>query len=62
MNVQTIVLAGGEGTRLRPLTEGLPKPLVPLLDEPVAGYVLQLLRRRSRTHTSRFITVRCAVT
>lgn len=57
MNVQTIVLAGGEGTRLRPLTEGLPKPLVPLLDEPVAGYVLQLLRRHGVREAT--MTLRC---
>lgn len=38
-------MAGGEGRRLRPLTEERPKPLMPLLDEPVLGMTLQLLRR-----------------
>lgn len=38
-------MAGGEGVRLRPLTVNLPKPLVPLLGEPVMGYALKLLRR-----------------
>lgn len=45
MNVETIILAGGEGIRLRPLTQSRPKPLMPLLDEPVAGYMLKLLHR-----------------
>lgn len=40
-----IIMAGGEGRRLRPLTERRPKPLMPLLDEPVIGMTLRLLRR-----------------
>ena len=40
-----IIMAGGEGRRLRPLTELRPKPLMPLLDEPVVGMTLRLLRR-----------------
>lgn len=40
-----IIMAGGEGRRLRPLTEHRPKPLMPLLDEPVIGMTLRLLRR-----------------
>ena len=49
-----IIMAGGEGRRLRPLTELRPKPLMPLLDEPVVGMTLRLLRRhgiRSATLT-----------
>ena len=37
-----IIMAGGEGRRLRPLTETRPKPLMPLLDEPVVGRTLRL--------------------
>jgi mannose-1-phosphate guanylyltransferase len=42
--VQAIILAGGEGTRLRPLTSTVPKPLVPLVDRPFIGFMLDWLR------------------
>lgn len=34
-------MAGGEGTRLRPLTEGRPKPLIPILEKPCIYYVIK---------------------
>ncbi len=37
------MLVGGEGTRLRPLTETMPKPLVPLMDRPSLDHVLDHL-------------------
>ena len=37
-------MAGGEGSRLRPLTSGLPKPLVPVVGKPVMEHILGLLR------------------
>ncbi len=37
-------MAGGEGSRLRPLTSGRPKPLVPVVGRPVLEHILQLLR------------------
>jgi mannose-1-phosphate guanylyltransferase len=43
--VKAVVLVGGEGTRLRPLTETIPKPLVPLLDRPSLDHVLDHLAR-----------------
>ena len=38
-------MAGGEGTRLRPLTVNRPKPMVPICNRPVMEYVLELLKR-----------------
>jgi len=43
--VKAIVLVGGEGTRLRPLTQTIPKPLVPLVDRPFLDHVLDHLDR-----------------
>jgi mannose-1-phosphate guanylyltransferase len=42
--VQALILAGGEGTRLRPLTSTMPKPVVPLVDRPFINYMLEWLR------------------
>jgi mannose-1-phosphate guanylyltransferase len=41
--VQAVILVGGEGTRLRPLTSTVPKPVVPLVDRPFIAYMLQWL-------------------
>lgn len=38
-------MAGGKGTRLRPLTCGIPKPMVPIFDRPVMEYTLKLLKK-----------------
>lgn len=38
-----IILAGGKGTRLRPYTISLPKPLVPVGDEPILSHILSQL-------------------
>jgi mannose-1-phosphate guanylyltransferase len=43
--VKAVVLVGGEGTRLRPLTETIPKPLIPLVDRPFLDHVLDHLAR-----------------
>ena len=44
-------MAGGEGSRLRPLTANLPKPLLPVANRPVMEHVLRLLRRHGVTET-----------
>ena len=44
--IPTQVLAAGLGTRLRPLTYEIPKPMVPVLDRPVMGHIVDLLRRQ----------------
>ncbi len=41
--MQALILAGGEGTRLRPLTSTIPKPVVPLVDRPFISYMLEWL-------------------
>jgi mannose-1-phosphate guanylyltransferase len=43
--MQALVLAGGEGTRLRPLTLSVPKPVMPLAGRPFLTYMLDWLRR-----------------
>src|SRR3954453_16920279 len=41
--MQALILAGGEGTRLRPLTSTVPKTVVPLVDRPFIAYMLEWL-------------------
>jgi mannose-1-phosphate guanylyltransferase / phosphomannomutase len=43
--VHAVVMAGGEGTRLRPLTSNQPKPMVPLCNKPCMEYIVELLKR-----------------
>ena len=42
--MKAVIMAGGEGTRLRPVTLGLPKPMVPLFDKPVMEHIIDLLK------------------
>ena len=48
-NRKAIVLAGGEGTRLRPVTGDTPKPLAPLLGRPLMEHILRLLKKHGFT-------------
>ena len=43
--MRAVLMAGGSGTRLRPLTCDLPKPMVPILNRPIAEHIVNLLRR-----------------
>lgn len=43
--MKAIITAGGEGTRLLPMTAARPKPMVRLLDRPVLDYIIELLKR-----------------
>ena len=47
--MKAVIMAGGEGTRLRPITLGLPKPMVPLLGRPVMEHIIGLLKRHGIT-------------
>ena len=47
--MKAVVMAGGEGTRLRPLTSNQPKPMVPIVGKPCMEHILELLRAHSLT-------------
>ena len=43
--MRAVVMAGGEGTRLRPLTSNQPKPMVPIVGKPCLEHILELLKQ-----------------
>jgi len=47
--VKAVVMAGGAGSRLRPLTINRPKPMVPIVNKPVMGHIFDLLKRHGIT-------------
>lgn len=47
--MRAVLMAGGSGTRLRPLTCDLPKPMVPVLNRPIAEHIIHLLKRHRIT-------------
>ncbi|GAA4197824.1 mannose-1-phosphate guanyltransferase [Streptosporangium oxazolinicum] len=49
--MKAVVMAGGEGTRLRPMTANQPKPLLPVINRPIMEHVLRLLKRHGFTET-----------
>jgi mannose-1-phosphate guanylyltransferase len=49
VTAQAVILAGGRGTRLRPLTLARAKPVVPLLNRPFLAYQIALLRQHGVT-------------
>ena len=51
-----VIMAGGEGQRLRPITESIPKPLVPVAGEPAMTHIMRLLARHG--FTSAAVTLR----
>ena len=50
--MKAIMLAGGKGTRLRPLTIHTPKPIVPIFERPFLHYQLDLLKQVGITKVS----------
>ncbi len=47
--MRAVLMAGGSGTRLRPLTCDMPKPMVPILNRPIAEHIINLLKRHNIT-------------
>ncbi|MFZ4507421.1 MAG: sugar phosphate nucleotidyltransferase, partial [Fimbriimonas sp.] len=47
--MKAVVMAGGEGSRLRPVTANRPKPLVPICNQPIMEHILELLKRHQIT-------------
>jgi mannose-1-phosphate guanylyltransferase len=45
-----LILAGGLGTRLRPLTEKIPKPLLPILEKPIIQHTIENLKKHGITN------------
>ena len=43
--MKAMILAAGKGTRVRPITHTIPKPLIPILQKPVMEFLLELLRK-----------------
>jgi mannose-1-phosphate guanylyltransferase len=47
--MKAMILAAGKGTRVRPITYTIPKPLIPILQKPVMEFLLELLRKHGFT-------------
>lgn len=45
--MKAVIMAGGEGTRLRPLTCNRPKPMVPIANKPVMEHIIELLKKHN---------------
>lgn len=50
--MQAVVMAGGQGARLRPLTASLPKPMLPVGDRPLIEHIVRQLRDAGITRVS----------
>ncbi len=47
--MKAVIMAGGQGTRLRPLTSNQPKPMLPIANRPIMEHIVNLLRRHGYT-------------
>lgn len=47
--MKAVIMAGGKGTRLKPLTNDIPKPMVKIIDKPVMEHIINLLREHNIT-------------
>lgn len=48
-DMQAVIMAGGEGSRLRPLTSNMPKPMLPVANRPLMEHIIMLLRKHGVT-------------
>ena len=48
-DLQAVIMAGGEGSRLRPLTSNMPKPMLPVANRPLMEHIIELLRTHGIT-------------
>ncbi|MFC1670603.1 sugar phosphate nucleotidyltransferase [Spirochaetota bacterium] len=48
--IKAIIMAGGEGSRLRPLTCNRPKPMIPVINKPVIEHAINLLKKHGITN------------
>ena len=49
--MKAVIMAGGEGTRLRPMTANQPKPMLPVVNRPIMEHVLRLVKKHGFTET-----------
>jgi len=47
--MKAMILAAGKGTRLRPFTNVIPKPMIPIMQKPVMEFLVELLRQHGFT-------------
>src|SRR5438067_9335291 len=47
--MKAVIMAGGQGTRLRPLTSNQPKPMLPIVNKPIMAHIVDLLRTHEFT-------------
>lgn len=47
--MKAIIMAGGKGERLRPLTDKMPKPMLPMVNKPIIEYIIELLKKSDIT-------------
>ena len=50
--MKAVIMAGGKGSRLAPLTDHAPKPMMPILDKPILHYIIALLKKHDFTDIS----------